>query len=52
MKQTICTFVAKCDNYQHNKGETIKPLGTLQLLPLPPTIWMDISMDFIVGLPK
>jgi hypothetical protein len=44
--------VAECDTYQRNKGETIKSPGTLQLLPIPPTIWMDISMDFIVGLPK
>jgi hypothetical protein len=52
MKQDIHTFVAECDTYQHNKGETIKPPSTLQPLPLPPTIWMDISMDFIVVLPK
>jgi hypothetical protein len=44
--------VAECDTCQCNKGETIKILGTLQPLPIPPTIWMDISMDFIVGLPK
>jgi hypothetical protein len=44
--------VAKCDIFQRNKGETVKSLGTLQLLPIPPTIWRDISMDFIVGLPK
>jgi hypothetical protein len=30
----------------------VKPHGTLQPLPLPPTIWTNISMDFIVGLPK
>jgi hypothetical protein len=44
--------VAKCDVFQHNKGEIIKFPGTLQPLPIPPAIWWDISMDFIVGLPK
>jgi hypothetical protein len=44
--------VVECDTCQCNKGETVKPPGTLQPLSLPPTIWMDISMDFIVGLPK
>jgi hypothetical protein len=52
MKQDICNFVAECDVCQHNKGETVKSLGTLQPLLIPPTIWRDISMDFIVGLPK
>jgi hypothetical protein len=45
--------VAKCDVCQRNKGEfTIRSSGTLQPLPVPPSIWRDISMDFIVGLPK
>jgi len=52
MKQDIRTFVTKFYTCQCNKGETTKPLGTLQPLLLPPTIWMDISMDFIVGLAK
>jgi hypothetical protein len=52
MKRDIHTFLAKCDTYQRHKGKTIKAPGTLQLLLIPPTIWMDISMDFIVGLPK
>jgi hypothetical protein len=52
MKNDVCTFVAECDVCQRNKGETIKSPGTLQPLPIPPTIWRDISMDFIVGLPK
>jgi hypothetical protein len=52
MKQDVHNFVAECDVSQCNKGETIKTLGTLQLLPIPPSIWRDISMDFIVGLPK
>jgi hypothetical protein len=37
---------------QRNKGEIVKSLGTLQLLPIPPVISKDISMDFITGLPK
>jgi hypothetical protein len=52
MKKDVHTFVAECDVCQRNKGETIKSPGTLQPLPIPPTIWRDISMDFIVGLPK
>jgi hypothetical protein len=52
MKQDICNFVAECDVCQCNKGEKIKSSGTLQLLPIPPCIWKDISMDFITGLPK
>ena len=52
MKQEICTFVDECDVCQRNKGETVKSPGTLQPLPIPPAIWRDISMDFIVGLHK
>jgi hypothetical protein len=52
MKQEIHNFVTECDLCQHNKGETVKSSGTLQPLPIPLAIWKDISMDFIVGLPK
>ena len=52
MKKDILTFVAECDVFQRNKGETIKSPSALQPLPIPPTIWRDISMDFFVGLPK
>jgi hypothetical protein len=52
MKQDVHTFVAECDVCQWNKGETIKTPGTLQPLLILSTIWQDISMDFIVGLPK
>jgi hypothetical protein len=37
---------------QRKKGETTKSLGTLQSLLITPVIWKDISMDFIIGLPK
>jgi hypothetical protein len=44
--------VVECDVFQHNKGETVKAPGTLRPLLIPPTIWRDTFMDFIVGLPK
>jgi hypothetical protein len=44
--------VDECDTFQCNKGETVKTPGTLQPLPIPPAIWIDISMEFIIGLPK
>jgi hypothetical protein len=52
MKHDIHNFFTECDVCQRNKGETVKSPGTLQLLPIPPAIWKDISMDFITGLPK
>jgi hypothetical protein len=44
--------VVECDVCQRNMGEIIRAPGTLQPLLIPPSIWQDISMDFIVGLPK
>jgi hypothetical protein len=52
MKQDIHNFFIECDVCQCNKGETVKSPGTLQLLPIPLAIWKDISMDFIIRLPK
>jgi hypothetical protein len=52
MKQYICNFVVECYVCQCNRGETLKSSGTLQLLPIPPASWKDISMDFITMLPK
>jgi hypothetical protein len=52
MKQDICTFMVECEVCKCNKGESVKSSVTLQLLLVPPTIWQDISMDFIVSLPK
>eukprot|EP00253_Pinus_taeda_P012917 PITA_12917 len=52
MKKDILTFVAECDVCQCHKGETIKAPGTLQPLPIPTSIWTEVSMDFITGLPK
>jgi hypothetical protein len=52
MKPDVHNVLDECDVCQRNKGETVKSPGTLQPLPIPPTIWRDISMDFIIGLHK
>jgi hypothetical protein len=52
MKEDVRNFFIECDVCQHNKGETVKSLGTLQPLSSPLAIWRDISMDCITGLPK
>ena len=52
MKKDIGTFVSKFDTFQWNKGELVKPLGTLQPLPILSSIWNGIYMDFIIGLLK
>eukprot|EP00253_Pinus_taeda_P033862 PITA_33862 len=52
MKNDILTFVAECDVCQCHKGEKVKAPGTLQPFPISASIWMEVSMDFITGLPK
>jgi hypothetical protein len=52
MKTNILHFVTKCEVCQHNKGETIKYSRALQPLPIPSSMWKDISMLFIVSLPE
>jgi hypothetical protein len=44
--------VANFDICQCNKGEMVKVLRILQPLQIPPSIWRDIYMGFIVRLPK
>ncbi|HVX01002.1 MAG TPA: RNase H-like domain-containing protein, partial [Candidatus Babeliaceae bacterium] len=52
MKIEIAQYVAKCDTCQRVKAMHMKSAGQLHPLPVPSWKWDDISMDFIVGLPK
>jgi hypothetical protein len=52
MKIEIARYVARCDVCQRVKAIHLRSAGSLQSLPIPEGKWEDISMDFIVGLPK
>jgi hypothetical protein len=52
MKIEIARYVAKCDTCRRVKAIHMKVVGLLQLLSIPSWKWEDISMDFIVELPK
>jgi hypothetical protein len=52
MKIEITRYVASCDTYRRVKAVHMKTAGPLQSLSIPTWKWEDISMDFIVGLPK
>ena len=52
MKIEIARYVARCDTCRRVKAIHMKIVGPLQSLPIPTWKWEDISMDFIVGLPR
>ena len=52
MKIEIARYIAKCDTCQKVKAIHLRSAGELQPLPIPAWKWEDISMDFIIGLPK
>jgi hypothetical protein len=51
MNQDVQNFVKQCTICQQAKHELCKYPRLLQPLPTPLHSWMDISMDFIEGLP-
>ena len=52
MQIEIARYVARCDTCKRVKAIYIKTAGPLRYLPIPAWNWEDISMDFIVGLPR
>ena len=52
MKREIAKYVSECDICRRVKASHLKPAGTLQPLSIPKWKWEDISIDFIVGLPR
>jgi hypothetical protein len=52
MKIETARHVAICDTCKRVKAIHMKTAGPLQSLPIPTWKWEDISMDFIVGLPR
>jgi hypothetical protein len=52
LKKTIQDYVASCEVCAQAKTEHCKLPSLLQPLPVPPSAWHTISLDFIEGLPK
>ena len=52
MWKSVREFVRNCSVCQQNKAENMASPGLLQPLSIPTSIFSDISMDFVKGLPR
>jgi hypothetical protein len=51
MRRDVDRFIARCTTCQKAKSQ-LKQHGLYMPLPIPSIPWVDISMDFILGLPR
>lgn len=52
LRKDVKAYVLSCDVCQKNKADLAASPGLLSPLPIPDTVWSQINMDFIDGLPK
>ena len=52
LKKIVPEYVMACEVCQHCKHEQVAYPGLLQPLDIPGQPWVNISMDFIKGLPN
>src|SRR6266550_4623710 len=52
MRKDVERYVANCHTCRRVKPRRHAPHGTLLPLPVPNQPWLDIAMDFVVGLPE
>jgi hypothetical protein len=52
LKRDVAEYVTVCDTCQRVKAEHQRPAGLLQPMKIPEWKWKEVSMDFIVGLPR
>ena len=51
MRRNVYKFVKKCQTFQELKGK-VQNIGSYTPLPVPTAPWEDVSMYFVVGLPR
>lgn len=52
IKSSVISFIKHCPTCQKCKYDQSAYLGLLQPIPIPVTVCEEVTMDFIIGLPK